>query len=253
MFKKLIRRVIRKLGFELQRYTLETSKAAQIKHLLDTHHIDLVLDVGANTGQYAEFIRECGYRGRIVSFEPLTTAYTKLKQVSNRDHLWDVAEQTAIGNQDGEVKINIASNSYSSSVLDMLDTHSNAAPNSVYCGSEVVKMRRLDTIAPKYVQSNTGSIFLKMDVQGFELQVLLGATNFLPLIQGIQTELSLVPLYAGQALFKEMLDKIESLGYTLWRIVPGFTDSRTGKLLQVDAIFFKVDTTSKPCSTEFSF
>jgi FkbM family methyltransferase len=209
--------------------------------LLAYHNIDLVFDVGANIGQYAKLLRELGYSGRIVSFEPLSSAYSQLKAVSKKEPLWEIAPQTAIGNQEGEITINIAGNSQSSSALPMLDAHLESAPESAYSGSETVKLSRLDTIAKDYIKSETKSIFLKIDVQGLEKQVIEGATAILPLVKGIKLELSLVPLYEGQVLFKEMIDIIEKLGYELYGIEPGFTAEKTGRMLQMDGIFFKPD------------
>jgi len=241
MIKKTIKKLSRSLGIDLKRYNIQTSEAAKMHRLLAYHNIDLVFDVGANIGQYAKLLRELGYSGRIVSFEPLSSAYSQLKAVSEKDPLWEIAPQTAIGNQEGEIVINIAGNSYSSSALPMLGAHLESAPESAYSGSETVKLSRLDTIAKDYIKSETKSIFLKIDVQGLEKQVLEGATAILPLVKGIKLELSLVPLYEGQVLFKEMIDIVEKLGYELYGIEPGFTAEKTGRMLQMDGIFFKPD------------
>jgi FkbM family methyltransferase len=241
MIKKTIKKLSRSLGVDLKRYNVQTSEAAKMQRLLAYNNIDLVFDVGANIGQYAKLLRELGYSGRIVSFEPLSSAYSRLKAVSEKDPLWEIAPQAAIGNQEGEIIINIAGNSQSSSALPMLDAHLESAPESAYSGSETVKLSRLDTIAKDYIKSETKSIFLKIDVQGLEKQVLEGATAILPLVKGIKLELSLVPLYEGQVLFKEMIDIVEKLGYELYGIEPGFTAEKTGRMLQMDGIFFKPD------------
>ncbi|GCL58943.1 FkbM family methyltransferase [Microcystis aeruginosa] len=241
MIKKTIKKLSRSLGIDLKRYNIQTSEAAKMQRLLAYHNIDLVFDVGANIGQYAKLLRELGYSGRIVSFEPLSSAYSQLKAVSKKDPLWEIAPQAAIGNQEGEIIINIAGNSQSSSALPMLDAHLESAPESAYSGSETVKLSRLDTIAKDYIKSETKSIFLKIDVQGLEKQVIEGATAILPLVKGIKLELSLVPLYEGQVLFKEMIDIVEKLGYELYGIEPGFTAEKTGRMLQMDGIFFKPD------------
>ena len=241
MLKKTIKKLSRSLGIDLKRYNVQTSEDARMQQLLDYHKIDLVLDVGANVGQYAKSLRDLGYSGRIVSFEPLSSAYSQLKTASKKDLLWEIAPQTAIGNQEGEIIINIAGNSYSSSALPMLDAHVQSAPESAYSGSETVKLSRLDTLAKDYITSETKSIFLKIDVQGLEKQVIEGATAILPPIKGIKLELSLVPLYEGQVLFKEMIDIVEKLGYELYGIEPGFTAEKTGRMLQMDGIFFKPD------------
>lgn len=236
--KKLLKKLIRRTGFDVKRVSLLTSDALRTRLLCDHYQVDLVLDVGANVGQYASGLRESGYSGRIISFEPLSSAHAALEHASRGDALWTVASRMAIGNFDGEIEINIAENSYSSSVLGILDAHVKAAPHSAYVGSELVPIRRLDMLASDDMR-NANSIFLKVDVQGFELQVLEGASGLLPRVKGIQLELSLVPLYAGQALFKEILERTGQLGYELHAIYPGFSDRRTGRMLQMDGIFFR--------------
>lgn len=238
MLKKVVKNLINKLGWQIRRYDSNTSEIVRIYRLLTYHKIDLVFDVGANIGQYALLLRKAGYQGEIVSFEPLSIAYSQLKTSSSTDKLWKVAPRIAIGNEDSEITINISANTASSSVLNMLDSHLNVAPNSAYVSSETVKVNRLDTIAPEYIE-NSSSIFLKIDTQGFEKQVIEGAEQILSQVKGIQVELSLIPLYQDQILFKEMIEFLNRLGYDLYAIVPGFSDRVTGRLLQMDGIFFK--------------
>ncbi|PSB32746.1 FkbM family methyltransferase [Chlorogloea sp. CCALA 695] len=239
MFKDNLRKVIKFLGFEFRRYAPSASETARLQHFLNYHNIDLVLDVGANIGQYAKYLRNLGYCKKIVSFEPLSTAYSQLQTMSSKDPLWDIAPRSAIGNKEDKIRINISANGVSSSILDMLEYHATAAPESTYCDAEIVNLSRLDNIAKKYIAKNINSIFLKIDVQGFEKQVIEGATQILPIINGIQMELSLVPLYNNQVLFKEMIEFMEALDYEIHAFIPGFTDPKTGRLLQLDGIFFK--------------
>ena len=149
------------------------------------------------------------------------------------------ALQTAIGEENGEIEIQIAGNSHSSSVLDMLDTHVRAAPDSKYIGKEKVALRTLDSIAPNYMDSNSIA-FIKIDTQGYETQVMNGAKKLMSQIVGLQVEISLVPLYKGQCLFDEMLKKLKNDGFELWSISTVFSDPNTAQLLQVDATFFRV-------------
>jgi FkbM family methyltransferase len=210
--------------------------------LIKQHNIDLIIDVGANTGQYVKSLRESNYSGRVISFEPLSSAHEKLVKSSEKDSLWEIATRTAIGDHDGQITINISNNSVSSSVLEMLDSHAKASPESVYLNSETVKISRLDTIAKEYINKyQSNSIFLKIYVQGFERQVIEGAKEILLLTKGIQLELSLIPLYKDQVLFEEMLEVLKKEGYQLYFIIPGFSDPETGRMLQMDGIFFKKD------------
>jgi FkbM family methyltransferase len=206
--------------------------------MLRNRSVDLVLDVGANHGQFARSLRNAGYEGRLVSFEPLSKAHAELMRVSRGDARWEVAPRAAVGDHEGETRINIAGNSLSSSVLDMLDSHRDAEPESAYVGSEPVRLARLDTLALGYLHPETVP-FLKIDVQGYEDQVLSGATEVLARAQGLQLELSFVPLYSGQRLFDELTETLRALGFAIWAVSPGFCDPRSGRMLQVDAVLFR--------------
>ncbi|MHB8392425.1 MAG: FkbM family methyltransferase, partial [Acidobacteriaceae bacterium] len=185
MLKRLIKTLIRGAGFDLKRYRPDRSEAAQFLVILSVHAVNLVLDVGANGGHFGQQLRLAGYRGRIVSFEPLSSVREQLLAASRNDDKWDVAPQAAIGNEDGEIEIHIAGNSASSSVLDMLDAHAAAAPESRYIGSEKVPLRRLDTLAPHYMHPDS-VLFIKVDTQGYEDRVLQGASRLLEKAIGLQ-------------------------------------------------------------------
>jgi FkbM family methyltransferase len=207
--------------------------------MLEKHGIDTVVDVGANEGEYGRRLRELGFGGRIVSFEPGTAAYKRLQESARGDELWTVAPRGALGNQEGQICLNLASNGErSSSVLPMLTAHEQAAPDATYFGSEVVPITRLDRVADELL-TQTRNIFLKVDVQGYELEVLQGAAELLPRIVGAQLELSFVPLYEGQTLFHPLLGYMLVCGFCIWGIMPGLVDNVTGRLLQTDVVFFR--------------
>ena len=238
MLNSVVKRTIRRLGFDLRRYNPASSEAAQFITMLSGHGINLVFDVGANTGQFGQSLRDGGYRGRIVSFEPLSKAREQLLEVSRKDPLWEVAPRAAIGSEDGDVEIHVAANSASSSVLDMLEAHASAAPESRYIGSEKVPLRRLDAIALGYLRPDSVA-FLKIDTQGYEDRILLGASELIGQIVGLQLELSMVPLYEGQLLFGDMVSKLKANGFEIWATWQSFIDSRNGRLLQADVTLFR--------------
>jgi FkbM family methyltransferase len=236
--KNIIKSLVFKTGFDLHRLTSTSNPNFQLLKGIDRFGIDLVFDIGANTGQFASELRTVGYRGRMVSFEPLSEAHKVLTEVSAGDLDWTIHRRGAIGDIDGEVEINIAGNSVSSSLLPMLDSHLSAAEDSAYIGSELVPINRLDSVAPNYIQESD-RYFIKIDTQGFEWQVLDGGLDTLAKAQGVLCELSLTPLYEGQRLWLEMLQRLKAEGFTLWSIQKGFTDPRDGRTLQIDAIFFR--------------
>ena len=236
--KSLVKKFLRRAGFELHRFSVEQSENGRLIRMLKYHNVNLIFDVGANTGQFGVLLRNFGFDEEIVSFEPLSDARTRLLKNSKNDPFWKVAPQAAIGEQNGEIEIQIAGNSQSSSVLNMLDAHIKAAPDSKYVGKEKVALRKLDSIASSYMSSNS-RVFLKIDTQGYEEYVLNGAKKLMNQVIGLQLELSLVPLYEGQCLFDEMIKKLEKEGFEIWGISAVFSDPNTAKLLQVDVTFYR--------------
>jgi FkbM family methyltransferase len=236
--KEAIRQMLRKLGLDVHRYIPAIPTISPIVTSIHKFEIDLIFDVGANKGQFASEMRQYGYEGKIVSFEPLSKAYEELLLSSSGDPKWDVYPNCALGDHEGEVEINIAGNSQSSSILPMLDAHLNAAPESAYQGKESVRIKTLDSIANEYLKDSRAP-FLKIDTQGFEWEVLDGARNTLPHIRGVLIELSLVPLYDGQHLWRDVIDRLEGLGFTLWAFKPVFSDQASGRTLQIDGVFFR--------------
>ncbi|MCP4303625.1 MAG: FkbM family methyltransferase [bacterium] len=200
--------------------------------------VDLFFDVGANAGQFVRELLAAGYEGRIVSFEPVSAAYAKLIESSQDSNLWVAERRCALGAADGSATINVAGNLQSSSMLGMLDRHVRSAPASRYVGTETVDVRTLDGLGAKYT-ATAQATFLKIDVQGFEDQVLRGAARLLPQIAGIQIEMPLVPLYEGERDIEWWLQRMRALGFELWWIRPGFTDRDSGRALQMDGIFFR--------------
>jgi FkbM family methyltransferase len=234
-----IQRAVRAAGLDLHRLRPETSPPYQLRLGLRRFGVDLVLDVGANIGQFGAELRAFGFEGDIVSFEPLSHAHALLSARAEADGRWHVHPRSAIGDLDGEIEINIAGNSFSSSILPMLAAHSEVADSSAYVGKEKVPIASLDTAAPPYL-ANARNPFLKIDTQGFEAHVLDGAARILPSIRGVLCELSLVPLYEGQTLWREMIARFEAAGFTLWTLQPAFADRRDGRTLQVDVVFFRL-------------
>ena len=200
--------------------------------------MNLVLDVGANHGQFASSLRRSGYHGRMLSFEPLKEAHARLLIAARGDPNWEVAPRVAIGEQDGEIEIHVSGNSVSSSVLEMLDTHADSAPASRYIASERVRISTLDGVAGSAL--GLGVVpFLKIDTQGYEDKVLNGAAEILATGPRCAVELSFVPLYNGQQLFGPLMERLRALGFCVWGIRPGFCDPASGRMLQVDAVLFR--------------
>lgn len=237
--RSFIKKTTRKYGFEIIRYAPQSSNLARLKLFLNYYGFNVVFDVGANTGQYASNLREIGYQGRIISFEPGSYAYSLLKSNAEKDVNWEIAPRLAIGNQDQEIEINISENTQCTSLLDLTDDLLESFPSSSYTTTEKVQLAKLDTIAGNFFNKENDKILLKIDTQGYEKQVLEGAKEILPHILGVQLELSINQLYKKEILYDEMINYLKQLGYVLYAVIPGYTDKRSGKMLQMDGVFLR--------------
>lgn len=227
-----VNKLLRHFGVQVTRttpYGLEWRRHQMMK----SRGITLVLDVGANTGQYGEQLRHQGYQGSIYSFEPLPAAVAELRERARPDPLWKVFE-VAVSNMIGYTPLNIAGNSVSSSILDMTKRHVDAEPASRIVSSVEVRTTTLDDILSDIPEQ---PIMLKIDTQGSEDRVLAGGMRALHRIQLLETELSLFEVYSGQTLFREMDARIAAAGFDLVSLAGGLFDKHTGELLQVDAIY----------------
>jgi len=232
--KFAIQRALRSFGWEMRRF--ELGEAALLAKELTRRDIRMVLDVGANQGQYAAALYSKGYAGKLVSFEPLSQAHRDLSRIAARHPGWAVHRRCALGARPGTVQLNVSENLVSSSILPMQPAHTDAARSSRYVSVENTDEVTLDSL-PEYW--STSPAFLKIDTQGYELEVLKGAEAALRKVAGVQLELSLAPLYQGQPDYLELLSLLRSAGFSMWDLNPGFRAPASGRLLQFDAVFFR--------------
>lgn len=198
---------------------------------------DLAIDVGANVGQWAQMVRASGYKGRILSFEPLSDAYALLKDASSEDPNWSI-RNCALGTENGHVTINVANNSMSSSLLGFARDIRSGGSDVRMVGQETVQIAALDHVD----LPNFRFAYLKADVQGAELRVLGGGEVTLRRVAAVELEVSLVPIYESQPLFHEVVSLLRERGFVLVHLEPAFTDEASGELMQLDAIFTRVST-----------
>jgi FkbM family methyltransferase len=203
--------------------------------LLRAYGIDLVLDVGANAGQYASALREAGYEGRIASFEPLTEPYRVLAAASAQDAGWD-SRQLALGARSGIARVNVSEDTRNSSVLGVGERHLRAVPDSRRLGSESVGIERLDALWPR-IADGAQRPYLKIDTQGYELEVLRGARAVLGALVLVEAELSLLPTYESGPLFEHVVAFLGGHGFAPIAFEGVLDDADTGEMLQADAIF----------------
>ena len=225
--------LVHRAGFDVTRETFKR----RFVHALHLHGIDAVIDIGANVGQFGGALRRAGFSGRIVSVEPLQSAFEVLQRTVGSDSTW-TAQRAAVGERAGMLTMNVSANSVSSSALPMLDRHTDAAPGSRYVDTEEVPSTTVDDLVAEHhlIPETT---LLKIDVQGYEKPVLAGAAATLGHFAAVRTEMSLVPLYDGQALMPDLMATLGDAGLQLWMLEPGFVEPDTGRLLQADGVFFR--------------
>ena len=231
MLAEVVKRVGRKLGLDVSHYRPFSRRRASRVHELG---IRTVVDVGANAGQYGRALRAAGYTGAIISLEPQAAAFADLERAASADSFWECLN-VAAGAERANARLNVASNTTSSSLLAMTDEHTAGAPTVAAVGHEIVTVRPLDEV----VLPVELPVMLKLDVQGYEAKVLAGAEGLLTSTALLECELSLARLYEGQESFAGMVSMLDGYGFALVDLDPFFYDPRDGRVLALDGLFVR--------------
>jgi FkbM family methyltransferase len=227
------RRLARRLGYEVRQFTPLRSLAAARLDLFARRAIDVVVDVGANAGQYGQLLRHEGFAGRIVSLEPVADAYAQLRGRADADGKW-TALRLAASDTDGEVVLHVTEDSRSTSVLARNERFPDT-PGWAPRADERAPARRLDGLLGELLAPGERP-YLKLDVQGYERQVVEGAGEELRRFEGLELELSVHALYDGQASLAEMLPLLGERGFRPVSLEPILLDD-DGLLVELDGVF----------------
>jgi FkbM family methyltransferase len=223
----------------------------QLRRFLREFRIDCVFDVGANSGQYASRLRHLGFRGLIISFEPIPEAAAELTRAARRDPAW-VVKQLALDSRVRTAHFHVMKDSQFSSLRE--PDHSASA---AFADKNLVEQTipvETQTVANLYpqLQSEFGfeRPFLKMDTQGHDADVVQGADTHIGRFVGLQSELGLTTLYKGAKNFQETLDYYRKLGFKLSALVPNnagsFPDLYEVDCLMYNSAFWPVATAARP-------
>lgn len=231
--KELIRRTLRRFDIDVGRIGFRRSVTDFISH----RNIDMVLDVGANVGQFATELRNNGYTGQIRSFEPLSSVFPILSAAAEGDDQWQVYN-FALGAVSGQSTINVSESTVFSSLLPVSSAAAAYADTAVSNHTETIEVRTLDEVLPAV----TGNVLLKIDTQGFEKQVLEGAQKTLSKMKGVLMELPIIHLYKGNWQFHEAVAYMAAAGFVPAQIHPvNFHWIDNVSLVEVDCLFRPLD------------
>lgn len=201
--------------------------------LLRELDVDVVLDVGANIGQFAKQARSMGYRGRIVSFEPVPDLVEVLERAAADDPDWHVMP-CALGNEDGTAEINWSPGTLSS-LLPASDFGKQWKESLDATTTREITIRRLadvwDEVMAGVVDPRS---FLKMDTQGYDVETFRGAGSRVGELFGLQSEVAMVPIYDGMPRFIEQLALYESAGFETTGMFPVNRDRDTLRAIEFD-------------------
>jgi FkbM family methyltransferase len=224
---------------------LQHKVAASLEHshLLDELSVRgfrTVVDIGANRGQFALVARRCFPNARIHSFEPLKEPAAIFRRVFSSDDRI-VLHEVAIGSEDKNMMIHVSRADDSSSLLPIASLQSNLFPGTEEKEQRSVSVRKLETILCR--EDIDQPALLKIDVQGFEKDVLEGCKTLLPCFSHIYVECSFVELYAGQALAHEVISFLDGFGFVLSGIYNLYYDKK-GVAIQGDFLFERKNLTT---------
>jgi FkbM family methyltransferase len=232
--KQTLERGLAKMGLKVGRFPDSLGPGYHLSRLLDIHGVDCVLDVGANEGQFAAMLRGSGFRGPIISFEPLAEAYRTLQTRAATDPFW-ATRQLALGDEPGTRGLNVTTASTLSSFLKPRGWWREEWAGAQIRRTDEIEVVPLDNLASEMPYRR---MFLKVDTQGYDLRVLAGASGVLDRIVGIQVELSCVALYEGAPDYLEMFRAVRDLGFTPSAIFPVLADERL-RAIELDGVFVR--------------
>lgn len=213
------------------------SLAFHLRRVLEHYRIDLVLDVGAHVGEYAQVLRrEARYRGDIISFEPAADAFSTLKQHATRDPRWRV-ERVALGDVSGTAQLQ----HYHHTTLNSIRRPSQFGSDVWHlCADEAedVEVSRLDEFDLSLARYSAP--LLKVDTQGFDLEVIRGAGGIVDRVVAVQLEVPMIPLYEGAANFSTIIGELEAMGFSVSGLFPVAHDPKL-RAVEFDCVAVRVE------------
>lgn len=238
---KLRYRIADALGYRLVKKKKDHSRIeSHLPKVLESLGINCVVDAGANRGQYAKMLRALGYAGRIVSFEPVPSVHEALVRAAEGDPNW-FTHPLALGSADEERRIHVAQRSDLASLLPASEYGREASGGKVGAVEQLtIPVRRLDGLWSSIAADLADPrVFLKMDTQGYDLEVFAGARGCLDAILGLQSELSALHLYEGMPDYVTSLAEYRRWGFEATGFFEVFRDKASAVLGEFDCVMIR--------------
>jgi FkbM family methyltransferase len=209
------------------------------KDLLKRLQINCVFDVGANRGQFGTMLRQAGYRGWILSFEPVRANLAVLERVAAAAPPWRVFPY-ALGANNGHQKINVTHETVFSSFLTPRQESQTRFPQNRVVGTEEVEVRRLDGVFDTCIEGiPSPRVYLKLDTQGFDLEVARGAESVLDRVLALQTEISFRPIYIGMPGFAASISHFQDCGFEVVDFIPVTWETDQLRAVEMDCVMVR--------------
>jgi FkbM family methyltransferase len=211
-----------------------------LRKLLTALQVDCVFDVGASDGQFAEMLRDAvGYEGAIVSFEPNPAAFERLKQKATVDGQWHI-QNIGLGREAGTMTLHVYEASDLSS-MRRLDPNKGHQPKNAVAQEILVPVKTLaDVLEETRKAVGFRRPLLKMDTQGFDVEVARGAGDRLKEFVALQSEIAFQTLYQGAPDYRTAIDYFQQAGFVLSRLVP-IHEIHFPELVEMDCIMVRRD------------
>ncbi|MER7174246.1 FkbM family methyltransferase [Streptomyces mesophilus] len=208
--------------------------------ILERYGVNCVFDVGANRGQYAKRLRRSGYKGRIVSFEPVPLTFETLREAAKNDPDWQV-HPCALGSAEGTSTIHVDWNTMNS-LLPPSDYGRGRYKRFKKGGTEEITVRRLDGVIDEALDGIADPRpYLKMDTQGFDLQVFEGGGKRIDEFVGLQSEVAPLRLYEGSPAMAESIAAYEARGFGITGMYPVTREPATGRVVEFDCVMVRAE------------
>ena len=234
---------LRRAGWDLRRFDAFRTLEDYLCYILFPYlGVNCVLDVGARQGEFAQSLRNSGYRGRIVSFEPVSSSFEVLQVRASADPQWQT-RNLALGSEDGVAEINVMRGTNFSSLRSPRTSGAEDFQDfgNVVDHTETVRVRRLEGMFAEVTSAIVRPrVFLKMDTQGWDLEVFKGAGTSLDRVVGLLSEMSIRPLYHGMPDFRTALSTYEAGGFLVSGVYAVGRDTQL-RMAEFDCVMLRAD------------